>query len=34
MKNILKSVNELLNGNSGNQSIAPATRSYFFSYQR
>ena len=34
MKNILKSVNELLNSNSGNQGIARASRSYFFSYQR
>jgi hypothetical protein len=34
MKNILKNVSELLNGKSDTARLAPATRQYFFRYER
>jgi hypothetical protein len=34
MKNILKNVNVLLNGKSTDERYTPATRHYFFRYER
>ena len=34
MKNIIKNVSERLNGKSSEQRYSPATRQYFFRYER
>lgn len=34
MKNIIKNVSELLNGKVSGERYAPATRQYFFRYER
>jgi hypothetical protein len=34
MKNIIKNVSVLLNGKSTDERYAPATRQYFFRYER
>ncbi len=34
MKNIIKNVSDRLNGKNGEQRYTPATRQYFFRYER
>ncbi len=34
MKNIIKNVNELFSGKANGERYAPATRQYFFRYER